>query len=223
MVTKKEATMAVTCGHCSTREVKVQHASADEARRAHTGGGVAVLERPGKRGGYSGSKPANQMSPPVQTPSATVSRPALTSEQMDMRVATGGAPGTPTHLEKVVFDGIYTLVDAEGGHRTFRLRTEAKDSPFKPGEQIIGHLVGSNNESDYQGFGTIVGGSLKVWFKHRGNLPLIEAAQALLTDTQGKIDREEVLFAAHCFRCRRLLTVPTSVHQGLGPECAKKG
>jgi hypothetical protein len=32
-----------------------------------------------KRGGYSGSKPGSQMRPPIQTPSATVSRPRPSS------------------------------------------------------------------------------------------------------------------------------------------------
>jgi hypothetical protein len=26
-----------------------------------------------------------------------------------------------------------------------------------------------------------------------------------------------------CYRCGRTLTVPASVHRGLGPECARKG
>jgi hypothetical protein len=40
---------------------------------------TTTVSLPSKRGGYSGSKPGSQMRPPVQTPSATVSRPSPSS------------------------------------------------------------------------------------------------------------------------------------------------
>lgn len=40
---------------------------------------LTTASLPNKRGGYSGSKPGSQMRPPVQTPSATVSRPNASS------------------------------------------------------------------------------------------------------------------------------------------------
>jgi hypothetical protein len=40
---------------------------------------TSAVSLPSKRGGYSGSKLGSQMRPPVQTPSATVSRPSASS------------------------------------------------------------------------------------------------------------------------------------------------
>lgn len=131
-------------------------------------------------------------------------------------ITTGSAPSP-------VFDGIYTLVKDEG-HQTIRIRVQDKDAAFKPGVQIVGYLVGPDNEKDYQSVGEITkAGSFKIWARHASKTDLVADVNAILTDTQAKIDREEILLAAKCFRCHRTLTVPTSVHDGLGPECAKKG
>lgn len=131
-------------------------------------------------------------------------------------VTTGSAPSP-------VFDGIYTLVKDEG-HQTIRIRVQDKDATFKPGVQIVGYLVGPDNEKDYQSVGEITkGGAFKVWQKHASKTDLVTDIFAILTDTEAKIDRKEILLAAKCFRCHHTLTVPTSVHDGLGPECAKKG
>lgn len=113
-------------------------------------------------------------------------------------------------------DGIYTLQTASG-HRTLRLRTQASDDKFKPGEQIVAFLSGSDNERDYTGFGTTTNGVLKVWARHRGNADLVADANALLADPGA------ALVSAECYRCHRTLTTPDSIQAGIGPECQKKG
>lgn len=134
-------------------------------------------------------------------------------------------PAKVEHKQTVVngetlYDGIYTVEDAGSGHRTFRLRTQAPDDSFMPGVQIIGVLTGPDNDADYLNFGTVTpGGTLKVWKKHAGRQTIIDDAEGFLRDPH----RESVLKSVNCYRCGRTLTVPASVNNGLGPECAKKG
>lgn len=117
---------------------------------------------------------------------------------------------------KPLFDGIYTL-ETLTGHRTFRLRTQASDDDFMPGVQIIQYLSGQDNTHDYTSFGHVKGGHLYVWKRHQANEVLVADAKVFIA----RPDQAEPAVA--CFRCRRTLTVPASVHNGMGPECAGKG
>lgn len=125
----------------------------------------------------------------------------------------------PKRLDHPVWDGIYTYETSEG-HRTFRLRTQGAGEDFAPGRQVIAYLSGSDNDSDYTGFGFVEsterGYVVRVWKRFKGNHALVRDASLFL----GAPDA--ALQSAHCFRCHRTLTVPASIHAGLGPECAKK-
>jgi hypothetical protein len=117
--------------------------------------------------------------------------------------------------EPVILDGIYTIESAEG-HRTLRLRTQEADAEFAPGQQVIEFLSGPDNERDYTGFGFIKGGQLKRWKRFATNAALLRDAETLLADPSG------ALKVAHCARCHRKLTVPSSINAMVGPECSKK-
>lgn len=119
--------------------------------------------------------------------------------------------------QQPIRDGLYTISTPEGGHRTFRLRTQKADAKFAPGQQFIAYLAGPDNEADYVGFGFVVNGRLRPWKKYRDNRSLLRDAEALLADPNG------ALTAAHCFRCGRTLTTPESIAAGWGPECIKRG
>jgi len=113
--------------------------------------------------------------------------------------------------------GTYT-VETETGHRTFKVITQKADADFAPGETIIQFLSGSDNESDYTGFAFVKPGlRLQVWKRFASSTSLLAAAAVLTANP------EAALKSATCRRCNRKLTVPVSVHNGLGPECAKKG
>lgn len=120
------------------------------------------------------------------------------------------------------WDGIYTIESPASGlpHRTFRLKTQAANDDFAPGKQVIGYLSGSDNERDYTSFGFVdrnaLGYFVRVWKAHRENNTVLRDAEQLL------LHSDAYLSEAYCFRCGRRLTVPASVNQGLGPECAKK-
>lgn len=142
----------------------------------------------------------------------------LLAEQVEARA--GVVPFAEAYAQAVapepVYDGVYTVVRPDETHRTFRLRTQAPDAKFAPGKQVIEHLSGADNEGDYTAFGFVADGRVQVWKAHRGNVALLRDAEALLADPSA------ALVAAHCFRCGRRLTVPASLNQGYGPECAKK-
>lgn len=118
---------------------------------------------------------------------------------------------------ETLYDGTYTLSTTEG-HRTFRLRTQAVDSDFMPGVQIIQVLSGSDNEGDYTSIGHIKSGRLSIWKRHQAKTDLVAEAQAFVANPHS----EDVVAAIACFACGRKLTVPASVHDGLGPECSKR-
>lgn len=127
----------------------------------------------------------------------------------------------PSHQANTVagqtlFDGIYTYETATA-HRTFRLRTQALDDSFMPGAQIISHLTGPDNDSDYEKFGSIRNGRLAVWRRFADRATLVKDAEAFLANPH------DALQSATCFRCGRTLTVPASITNGYGPECSKKG
>jgi len=114
----------------------------------------------------------------------------------------------------------------DGGHRTFRIRTQPEDSNFAPGRRVVALLSGPDNESDYTGFAFVAedGGGVDVWRSKRGmdeKRSTWEWYADMLTrpgiyQTQGY----RYLVSQRCRRCNRKLTDPISISEGIGPECA---
>jgi hypothetical protein len=145
---------------------------------------------------------------------------AVASEQPGQQAREVKSNAHPSPLPPNWRDGVYTL-ETESGHRTFRFRTQDKESSFKPGVQIISFLHGPNNDfsnGDYTQFGEVAArGKVVVWKKHRDNKDLEKDFLAFLADPSA------AKMAVHCKRCRALLTVPESIEAGWGPDCAKMG
>lgn len=99
-------------------------------------------------------------------------------------------------------------------------------SPWKskPGTQIASYLRGPDNTSDFEGFGQIAGGAFSVWRRcATGYTRQQDAVRILLgADTLDTYTTAYAMKSGRCSRCGRELTVPASIHQGKGPECAKK-
>lgn len=122
----------------------------------------------------------------------------------------------------LLWPGIYTMVDANGAHVTYRVRVQATTDKFAPGETIIDYLSGPDNTSDYTSFAFVRDGSLVVWKRFRlsedvGVQHKIRGALALLRDPS------RATVARTCIRCNALLTVPESLEAGMGPTCRSKG
>lgn len=125
------------------------------------------------------------------------------------------APAAPAPATFHVHPGVYTVVTPEG-RRTFKVEVQASDAKFAPGQVIISYLAGADNDSDYTGFGFIVGNTVRPW-KRYADSPLLSFAAALMADP------DAALVSKNCARCNRTLTTPESITAGLGPECVKKG
>jgi len=120
--------------------------------------------------------------------------------------------------------GIYTVADGDGWV-TFKV-----DSPaWADGKTTIAVLVGADNERSYKNFGWVTTSGIKKWASAQVSQRVIASAQFLLT---GSLDeaREQFLNLAEahamasgkCLACHHTLTVPTSLHRGLGPTCARR-
>lgn len=107
-----------------------------------------------------------------------------------------------------------------GQHRTFRIRTQKKDSKFAPGRRVLSLLTGSNNETSFMPFAFVENdGSVLIWNKHRGTQ--FHRLARLIQDLPGECERFglEVSWSAKCRCCNRKLTTPESIASGIGPVC----
>lgn len=119
-------------------------------------------------------------------------------------------------MERSIPFGVYTIVDESGSHKTVRLnRCEwATDLPS-------GAICASRFDYDQQfrGFAFIMpDGSIRRW--RSASDGDIAALQALLTGNYEDYGLAYALESSRCWRCNRMLTVPASIHRGLGPDCA---
>jgi hypothetical protein len=137
--------------------------------------------------------------------------------------------GPQFNVEKINL-GYFTIVNRESGeHRTFRVRKQASEAAFAPNTQIVGLLVGGNNEGDYKQFGFINRYGVHVWGRlARQSKVWKQYGKALfsfltLGDESPYIEKGYTLMASNrCFVCGRTLTTPESVQSGIGPVCAER-
>lgn len=120
--------------------------------------------------------------------------------------------------------GIYTVTDGHNGWVTLKV-SKAK---WADGQLVVGYLNGTDNEWNYKNFAFITRQGLKVWRSANPSEKVLAASQFLFTGNLDEARREFLnvaetlaLASGKCSACGRTLTVPASLHRGLGPECAK--
>jgi len=120
--------------------------------------------------------------------------------------------------------GTYTVVfDAESDDRiTLRFR-QPKYGKWV-GTQLVEHLYGPDNTSDYRRCANWTSDGYRVWNAFakppsRVGMGIHHLANAS-AEKQGEAGYVFSVKSSRCYRCSRKLTVPTSVYRGLGPECA---
>jgi uncharacterized protein DUF6011 len=128
--------------------------------------------------------------------------------------------------------GTYTVVlGDEDDYVTMRVDRAAfvKDA----NKTMISYLCGSDNELSYKGFAFVDERGVHVWSRYRSESRIVDAANVLWSLAQkqaGLTDAHETFLkyaeayamqSGKCARCRRTLTVPASLHRGLGPDCAQ--
>jgi hypothetical protein len=138
--------------------------------------------------------------------------------------------------------GVYTVVRADGSHRTFKIVLQADDAEFAPGQLVLEYLNGADNYSDYKSCGFVsASGRVTIFTKQRSTTSLVADAQILATVPATVLSPEDarrlvadpddvveasgvahVLLAKLCRRCGHLLSKPLSIERGLGPDCYAK-
>lgn len=134
--------------------------------------------------------------------------------------------GVQLSCDRVVKQGTYTIVMADGSHVTLKLEWP-EFGDFGPKTLMVSYMCGADNEHDFAGFAFVKDdNTIKVWSKFVGQDKLVREKAALLVLFSAadpiKYGEAYSLESGNCFRCGRKLTVPASLHRGLGPECAKK-
>jgi hypothetical protein len=118
-------------------------------------------------------------------------------------------------VAKRVANAIYTAV-FDGTRVTIKI---TKHWEAGKTEQVCKFLSGSDNDSDYTGFAFLRGSTVQIWSRFKDNTKLARAMEIILGDPDASGEAYAVE-SNRCFRCNRTLTVPSSIHRGLGPECA---
>jgi hypothetical protein len=147
---------------------------------------------------------------------------AWAAEHKDCNEVTAPAATAAATATFAVAEGRYTVQFENGSYKTLRVRRQDEDADFMPGRLVVSFLSGSDNDRDYTSFGHVDDdGTTRIWKRYRQNTELVEALKVLI----GSPTAAREAYAEQsgcCSRCGRTLTVPTSLHAGLGPECAKK-
>jgi hypothetical protein len=127
---------------------------------------------------------------------------------------------------RVVPEGTFTVIfdNDPDEYETIMIET-VTDGPLK-GKTIASFLSGSDNETDFTGFAFVDGTRVNIW-KRFVNLHGSRKESAVRVITLGTADdvldaREAyAVKSSRCSRCHRTLTVPASLHRGVGPDCAE--
>jgi hypothetical protein len=126
------------------------------------------------------------------------------------------------HVPPSLISGRYTVAFPDGTWRTLRIQMPDPQRKFAPDRIIVAYLYGPNNASDYKGFAFIAeDGQVWPWKSFAGDLQIVEAAEILLKDPR-KAGEAFAMKSKQCYHCGRDLTVPVSLHRGLGPICFAK-
>lgn len=127
-------------------------------------------------------------------------------------------------LASKVSQGFYSLVREDGTHRTLKVGKWTTDRNSDARIRWISYLCGPINTADYQWFAIQAEDGTIRRTRHATD-QLMNEVTALLHGTDENRANARVAYAlasGTCARCNRVLTVPASIHAGVGPECAGK-
>ena len=120
----------------------------------------------------------------------------------------------------------FTLVSPTGTRFTYRIYEPKKLKGNNPyGVRYVAVLTGSENTTNYTYIGSL---TKQNGYKYKSNGIGSDATSVkAITWTLGKLQKGNDLGAVEfwhegrCGRCGKKLTVPTSIANGIGPECMK--
>lgn len=141
------------------------------------------------------------------------------TETRDMPALVGG-PSIP--------NGTYTVVfGSDDNYLTLQVADDFR-ADAKPGSQMLKYLRGADNDTDFEGCAFVTGQTLVMWKRFRGGALEETMRRAIAILKNGTVEDRLTAMEAYamrsgrCAACGRTLTVPTSLHRGLGPTCAEK-
>lgn len=128
-------------------------------------------------------------------------------------------------------DAIFTIKSPDGKHRTYRV-TRVEGNDRWPEAYFVKTLVGPDNTEDYAYLGKLdtFTGQVSTTAKSKSwqdttRLRLLNRVLARVWTGDHDAYLQHGYYTHHegrCGRCGRILTVPSSIESGIGPECAKK-
>lgn len=129
--------------------------------------------------------------------------------------------------------GTYTVAFAEGERVTVRIKKLSPDeladdfyskNNVQAGSLKIQVLTGPDNTSSYTTIGLQKHNGIRWMYKKAQGFQTALKALDALTDpeTAKAAGFEYAVKSSKCFRCNKKLTVPASIHMGMGPDCASK-
>jgi hypothetical protein len=123
----------------------------------------------------------------------------------------------------------FTLQSVASGERfTYKISESAKRAgDNRPPVFFVSVLTGPDNSSDYAFVGTIFERKTFKFSPKAGfriDSPSVKAFSWAFSNFVGNVVPNQLEFwpTTNCARCGRPLTVPTSVHNGFGPDCITK-
>lgn len=127
-------------------------------------------------------------------------------------------------VEQAVQNGRYTVVfnGRDDDYLTIKL-SDCKFGDLPKGTQVASYLYGPDNGRDYIRFAFVLGKEMRVWSRFHDTGRVIAALRTLLESDDDQVreyGHSYALKSNNCYRCGRALTVPVSIHRGLGPVCA---
>lgn len=161
------------------------------------------------------------------TPSVPPSIDALIARK-EAEVVSGALAdnGAPSKIFITAGKATFTISKLATGER-FTYRIE-KPENFR-GDYFGSVMKGSDNETDYRYIGMISDRDLALRFTKGSKFQAdskeargLAFALAVVAGRKTLPEGYELRRSNHCGRCGRLLTVPSSIDAGIGPDCAEK-
>ena len=130
----------------------------------------------------------------------------------------------------------FTLVSLRTGDRfTYRIRKPRAEPGERPKPFFVQLMNGPDNTANYAYIGLMFGkgedSDFASWrhgahkAKAGKDAPSVKAIEWLFRNVmcEKALEQVEIWHQGKCGKCRKPLTVPSSIHTGLGPICAKGG
>lgn len=119
-------------------------------------------------------------------------------------------------------NALFTLENSLTGNR-FTFKVKRSDDETRE-VYFVSVLAGPNNTQDYSYLGCIFGDTFKRTAKSRigEDAMSYKAFKWFMSRLENLPECIKVYHHGRCARCARVLTVPSSIESGFGPECASK-